>query len=120
MNKSKGSPVVRFDIGCKNSEKTQEFYSTVFGWKMSPAQHNTEVDTLSHEGIHGSITSLGHEPHQYIMIYVEVPSITDALKEIEVSGGSNHIGPLPTGNGQYFAWVKDSEGNMIGIISTKD
>lgn len=120
MNKLKGNPVVRFDIGCQNSQQTQDFYSTVFGWKMYPAQHNTEVDTLSDEGISGSITSLGHEPHQYIMIYVEVSSITDALKEIEANGGENHIGPLPTGNGQFFAWVKDPGGNQLGILSDKE
>ena len=120
MNRIKGSPVVRFDIGCKNSQQTQEFYSNVFGWKMTPAKHNTEVDTSSDAGIPGSITSLGHEPHQYIMIYGEVSSITAALKEIEANGGENHIGPLPTGNGHFFAWVKDPEGNQIGILSNKE
>ena len=120
MSSLKGCPVIRFDIGCQHSESTQEFYQKVFGWEMSPAKHNVEVSTNSEKGIPGSITSLGHEPHQYIMVYIEVDSVTTAINEIEVNGGKNHIGPLPTGTGQFFAWVHDPEGNMLGIVSNQE
>ena len=35
-----GLPVVHFEIGCKDSEKTTQFYSELFGWgieQMGPA-----------------------------------------------------------------------------------
>ncbi|MEQ8711584.1 MAG: VOC family protein [Cyclobacteriaceae bacterium] len=115
-NQMKGSPVVRFDIGCQSSEATQAFYIEVFGWKMNPSQHTTDVDTNSTEGIPGSITSLGHEPHQYIMIYIQVESVTESIESIEAHGGKHHIGPLPTGKGDFFAWVHDPGGNMLGIV----
>ncbi len=120
MENQEGSPVVHFEIGCLDSARTQEFYQKVFGWEMKPAKHNVQVDTKSKAGIPGSITSLGHEPHQYIMFYIEVKSIGKSIKEIEANGGQNHIGPLPTGNGQFFAWVKDPGGNMIGILSNNE
>ncbi|WP_421876937.1 VOC family protein [Marinoscillum sp.] len=119
MNSMKGNPVVRFEIGCENSEKTQSFYQEVFGWGMSPSEHTVNVSTGSNRGISGAITSLGHEPHQYVMFYVEVDSVTETLKSILANGGTNLVGPLPTGTGQYFAWVKDPEGNQIGIVSIK-
>ena len=28
-------PVVHFEIGCRDSAKTQEFYGKLFNWKMS-------------------------------------------------------------------------------------
>lgn len=118
--KNQGCPVVRFDIGCQHSTATQAFYQQVFGWEMKPAPHTVAVDTKHEKGISGSITSLGHEPHQYVMIYVEVPSVTEAISSIEANGGKNHIGPLPTGTGQFFAWVNDPEGNMLGIVSDKE
>lgn len=118
--KAKGNSVVRFDIGCKDSKHTQAFYSKVFGWKMEPAQHNVSVDTQTDKGIPGSITSLGHEPHQYVMIYVEVASVSETLEEIVLHGGQRQIGPLPTGDGQFFAWVKDPGGNLLGIVSSNE
>jgi predicted enzyme related to lactoylglutathione lyase len=30
-------PVVHFEIGCKDKEKTSEFYRRVFGWAIDPA-----------------------------------------------------------------------------------
>lgn len=29
-----GHPVVHFEIGCKDSAKTQDFYAKLFGWKL--------------------------------------------------------------------------------------
>ncbi|HXC47283.1 MAG TPA: hypothetical protein VNU20_03260 [Candidatus Sulfotelmatobacter sp.] len=31
-----GRPVVHFEIGCRNLQKTQEFYSQMFDWKPQP------------------------------------------------------------------------------------
>lgn len=115
-----GNPVVFFDIGCQDSTSLQAFYTQAFGWQMSLAQHHVKINTGSSFGIQGSMTSLGHEPYHYIMFYIEVSSVTDAIDDVVKLGGAHHIGPLPTGAGQYFAWVKDPEGNQIGIISTNE
>jgi predicted enzyme related to lactoylglutathione lyase len=31
-----GRPAVHFEIGCRDSQKTQEFYSKLFDWKIQP------------------------------------------------------------------------------------
>ncbi len=31
-----GRPVVHFEIGCRDTAKTQEFYAKLFDWKVSP------------------------------------------------------------------------------------
>ncbi|MEP4532533.1 MAG: VOC family protein [Cyclobacteriaceae bacterium] len=120
MKSNLGNAVIRFDIGCRDSAATQKFYTSVFGWKTNAAQHTTNVNTQNTKGIDGSITSLGHEPHNYVMIYIEVNSVTEAIKKIVAHGGQKHIGPLPTGTGQYFAWVHDPEGTQLGIVSDKE
>jgi len=119
MNKS-GSPVVRFEIGCEQSEKTKKFYENVFGWSTIPAPYTHHVNTNNEKGISGALTSLGHPPHQYVMVYIEVEQVSQAIKEIELNGGKNHIGPLPTGSNQFFAWVHDPEGNLIGLLSDRE
>ncbi len=119
MSKKNGNPVVHFEIGCRDKAKTADFYSEIFGWEVTPAQYNSRVDTNSGTGINGHITSLGHEPHNYVNLYIEVSDIPSTLREIEAQGGTTHIGPLPTGTGQEFAWFKDPEGTMLALITPK-
>ncbi|MEQ9422950.1 MAG: VOC family protein [Cyclobacteriaceae bacterium] len=116
----KPCPVVHFEIGCENQEKTLKFYTEVFGWSTSKAPHNTKLDTGSDQGINGHLTSLGHEPHQYVQFYIQVDSVSEYIKTVEQAGGKLHIGPLPTGLGEFFAWMNDPEGNMFGLVSKKE
>lgn len=113
----KPCPVIHFEIGCDQHQATLKFYKKSFGWSSSKGQYNTRFDTGSKQGIQGHLTTLGHEPKRYIQFYIEVASISEHVKIIENNGGELHIGPLPTGEGRFFAWINDPEGNMLGLIS---
>ncbi|MCK5746698.1 MAG: VOC family protein [Oricola sp.] len=112
-----GAPVIRFDIGCRDKEKTVAFYERVFGWTPKPAPYNTEIETGGGKGIDGAVTALGHEPHNYVMIYMEVADIAAACDAIKGEGGKIAIGPveIPNGGGK-FAWFNDPEGNLLGVF----
>ncbi len=58
-----GQPVVHFEIGCRDSQKTQGFYSSLFGWKI--AQEGPAAMIETGKGNTGHITALGHEPYHY-------------------------------------------------------
>lgn len=112
-----GAPVMRFDIGCRDKEKTVAFYEKVFDWTASPARFNTELKTGAGRGVDGTVTALGHEPHNYVMIYMEVPDVAASCKQIEGAGGKVVIGPVDIpDNGGRFAWFNDPEGNLLGIF----
>ncbi len=112
-----GNPVIRFDIGCRDKAKTVAFYEKVFGWTGRQAAFNTEVETNGGKGIDGAITALGHEPHNYVMIYLEVADIGAACDAIRAEGGKVTIGPVEIpGNGGRFAWFNDPEGNLLGAF----
>lgn len=112
-----GAPVVRFEIGCKDKPKVTSFYENAFGWVMTPSGPTTEVDTDFEKGVNGAITALGHDPHQYVMIYIEVPDADKACESVAALGGTVKIGPIdiPGGKGR-FAWFCDPEGNMLGLL----
>jgi predicted enzyme related to lactoylglutathione lyase len=111
-----GQPVVYFDIGCKEIEKTQGFYSKIFGWKpIDRSEHTVMLDPDPH-GIPGAITSLGHEPHNYVMIYIEVDDIPAYLEKVEANGGEVLVPMTEIPDGGHFAWFGDPEGNMIGLL----
>jgi uncharacterized protein len=106
------NPIVRFEIGCRDSAKTRAFFGAIFDWNIETAGPGLRIDTG--EPVGGGITSLGHEPHQYTMFYVEVASIVATLEAVEKLGGKKIVGPVPLPNGQ-FAWFADPEGNTIGL-----
>jgi catechol 2,3-dioxygenase-like lactoylglutathione lyase family enzyme len=69
-------------------------------------------------GINGHITALGHEPHHYVNIYVQVDDLRAYLAKAESLGGKTLVPPvdLPTGS---FAWFADPDGNTIGLWKPK-
>jgi|SRR6185295_13359128 len=113
-----GNPVVHFEIGCRDQEATGRFYSDLFAWRLHPAGPAVHIETGSQGGIPGHITSLGHEPHQYILFYVAVDDIEQTLARAEQLGGKRLVGPieLPTGS---FAWFQDPGGNTVGLWKDK-
>ena len=111
-----GQPVVHFEIGCRDIPKTQEFYSKLFDWSIQQAGPAAMIQTGGMGGIQGHISSLGHEPHNYVTVYVKVDDIPAYLAKAESLGGKKIVGPIkiPTGT---FAWMSDPDGNVIGLFT---
>ena len=108
-----GRPVVHFEIGCRNLQKTQDFYTQMFDWKMQPMGPAAMIAGET-GGIAGHMSALGHEPHHYTIFYVEVDDVGAYLKKAEALGGKTIVPPvkIPTGT---FAWMQDPEGNTVGL-----
>lgn len=113
-----GQPVVHFEIGCRDKEKTVEFFSKLFDWKMQSAGPAAMIDTGGSGGINGHITSLGHEPHHYTIFYVQVDDVKAYLEKAQSLGAKTLVPPveIPTGT---FAWFADLDGNTIGLWKPK-
>jgi hypothetical protein len=110
-------PVVHFEIGCRNSSTATAFYSELFGWHTRP---NGPATTILSEagGIGGHFTSLGHEPFNYVTIYVQVDDVAAALAKAESLGGKKVVPPVEIPDGT-FAWFADPDGNTIGLWKPK-
>ncbi len=109
------NPVVHFEIGCKDGAKTQEFFAKLFDWKFQEFGPARMIDTGSKEGIHGHVNSLGHEPHNYTVIYVQVDDLQAYLDKAESLGGKTVVAPTEVPEAGHFAWLTDPEGTMVGI-----
>jgi predicted enzyme related to lactoylglutathione lyase len=105
-------PVVHFEIGCKDSAKTQEFYAKLFDWKIQAMGPAAMIDTGG--SVAGHITALGHEPFHYTIFYVEVEDVKAYLEKAQSLGAKMLVPPMdiPTGT---FAWMQDPEGNTVGL-----
>ena len=113
-----GHPVIHFEIGCRDSAKTSDFYAKLFDWQMNPVGPATMINTGS--GIGGHISALGHEPNHYVTVYVEVDDLRGYLDKAGTLGGKTLVPPvkLPGDQGS-FAWLADPDGNIIGLWNPK-
>ena len=106
------NPVIHFEIGCRDSVRTQNLYSELFEWTIEtsgPAAY------IKGAGLSGHITSLGHEPHHYTTFYVQVEDVTAHIAKAVSLGCKKLVGPIPIPTGT-FAWIEDPDGNMIGLF----
>ena len=109
-------PVVHFDLGCQDSRKSLAFFEQVFGWQSCPNNAFSHAfDTGWDHGIAGMTTALGHEPHHYCMVYIQVGDIPAMLKRITDHGGDIVIGETEAPDQGWFAWAKDPHDNLIGL-----
>ena len=108
-------PIVHFEIGCRDGDKTEKFYSDLFDWKMEAAGPARMITTGSDEGITGHISVPGHEPHNYCLVYVQVDDLQEYLDKAEKLGGKTMIPPCAVPGMGHFAWLNDPEGNIMGL-----
>src|SRR3984893_18405639 len=104
------NPVVHFEIGCRDSARTQQLYRALFDWTIDAAG---PAAMISGAGILGHITALGHEPLNYTIFYVQVEDVAAHIAKAEALGCKKLVGPIviPTGT---FAWIQDPDGNTLG------
>jgi len=112
-------PVVHFEIGCRDSRKTQEFFAQLFDWKIDMQGPAALINTGSKDGIQGHITALGHEPHNYVTVYVEVDDLPAYLDKANQLGGKTLVPPVEIPGRGSFAWLADLDGNIIGLWKPK-
>jgi len=108
------NPVVHFEIGCRDSVQSAQFYASLFGWNSSPMGPAQMIDTGSSQGIQSHITALEHGPDRYATVYVNVDDIDAYLAKAESLGGKTLVPKvaIPTGS---FAWLSDPDGNTVGL-----
>lgn len=110
------APVVHFEIGSKDSAALSKFYAAVFGWTFTPLGGAQVIHTGA-GGPTGMLNALGHPPETYVMVYIEVADLAAALERVTAAGGKKLVGPVPLPDGKSFAWIEDSAGNLIGLLT---
>ena len=113
---SKPNPVVHFEIGCRDSVRTQQFFSQLFGWQITQQGPAAMISTGAASGIQGHITSLGHDPHNFVTVYIEVDDVNAYLAKASSLGGKTLVPPVDIPEGT-FAWFGDPDGNTLSLTS---
>lgn len=124
-----GQPVVHFEVLGKDADKTQKYYSELFGWKIEPLpfdnptqyglvgrDENTNADGI---GIPGGVggSPEGHPGH--VTFYVEVPDAEEALARAERLGGTRTMGPDQVPGGPVIGLFEDPDGHTVGVVQAE-
>ncbi len=111
--------VIHFEINADEPERAIKFYDTVFGWKTNKWEGefdywlvNTGED--ADPGINGGI--MKRQDQQSIVNTIGVDSVDEYLEKIVEAGGEVVMGKTPVPGIGYSAYIKDTEGNVVGLM----
>jgi uncharacterized protein len=120
--------VVHFEIPYDDGDRAQRFYKDAFDWQLQgmPGMGYVLVTSgpTGEQGpsepgfINGGMLSREDAPTRGPLVVVDVESIEDTLRRIGELGGETVVGRQPVGDMGFSAYVKDTEGNVVGLWET--
>jgi len=117
--------VVHFEIPADDVQRAKEFYEKAFGWHISqyPEMEYMMVGTtpsdengmpISPGAINGGLARRGG-PLKAPVVTISVEDIEEALRSIKELGGKVEAPKTPIGDMGFTAYIRDSEGNVVGL-----
>ena len=113
------NPVMHWQILTKQPEKLEEFYSALFGWKVSGdhALGYKQVDTACKEGIHGGFWPISEkEGHSMVQLFIRVDDVKAHAKKAEKLGAHIVMPPQTLPGGDEMAVAMDPDGIPFAIF----
>jgi predicted enzyme related to lactoylglutathione lyase len=120
--------VVHFEIPYDDGARARKFYGETFGWQLQemPEMEYTLVvsgpssDTGPSEAgfINGGMLAREESAATGPVVVIDVDSIDEKLTRIEQAGGTVVVPKQPVGPMGFTAYIKDPEGNVIGLWET--
>ena len=120
--------VVHFEIPVDDGERARSFYKEAFGWQLEelPGMDYTLVVTgpSGDQGptepgfVNGGMLARSAAASPGPVVVVDVESIDVALERVSELGGSTVLGKQPVGDMGFAAYVRDPEGNVVGLWET--
>ncbi len=120
--------VVHFEIPADDMARAKQFYSSIFGWEvtdmpMPSGMIYTIARTVAVDekqmpkesgAINGAIMQRS-DAVQAPVLAINVSSVDDYVKKVEAAGGKVVMPKMEVGGMGYYAYVTDTESNVIGL-----
>jgi uncharacterized protein len=123
--------VVHFEIPSDDRARVKKCYGDVFGWNLQDMPIGDDVYTIALTGpvddrymlkekgvINGGIFKRSAEVPTPV-ITIDVESIEEHARKIEAAGGRLVVPKGEVPEMGYYAYFKDSEGNLMGLWENK-
>lgn len=113
------NPVMQWQILTKQPKKLEEFYSALFGWKITGdnALGYRQVDTTSKEGIQGGFWPIAErEGHSMVQLFIRVDDVKEHAKKAGQLGAHIVIPPQTLPDGDEMAVAVDPDGISFAMF----
>ena len=120
--------VVHFEIPYDDGDRARRFYGETFGWQvqeMPGMEYTLVMSGPSGESgptepgfINGGMLAREESAAPGPVVVIDVDSIDATLSTVQGAGGSVVVPKQPVGAMGFAAYVKDSEGNVVGLWET--
>ncbi len=112
--------VIHFEISCDELDRAIDFYKKVFGWKVekwqnSSTYHLVDAGVEGEPGINGALMPR-EKDFPPVCNTIGVSNVDEYMEKIASSGGEVITPRTPIPGVGYFAYCKDTEGNVFGIM----
>lgn len=118
--------IVWFDLYADDVERAATFYNNVLGWTATPMFGDPSMQILATtDGTQigmlmkrvSPAAADGSSPNT--TVYIEVESFKNSFQHTSALGGEVLVQPefIPGDDVSGFAFIKDSEGNIIGLVA---
>jgi predicted enzyme related to lactoylglutathione lyase len=109
-------PVIHFEIVGPDAKVLQDYYSSLFDWKIDANNAmNYGMVEAGEGGIAGGVApTMDGQPN--VTFYVQVPDLQAALNKAEKLGGKTLMPPMDVPEGPSIAQFTDPAGNRIGLV----
>jgi predicted enzyme related to lactoylglutathione lyase len=111
--------VIHFEIPAEDVDRALKFYKEVFGWEFTKWEGPMPYWLIKtgedgKPGINGGMMKKGNVTS--VTNTIDVPSVDEFLKKITEKGGQVVMPKSAIPGVGYFAYCKDTEGNLFGIM----
>jgi predicted enzyme related to lactoylglutathione lyase len=118
--------VVHFDIYAEDVERASAFYQKVFGWTIRKVDGMDYWLISTGESVPGIDGGLGQRtsptngdiPQFGYTCTVDVEDVNAAFETALAAGGTEVHKPGPIPGVGYIAYVRDTEGNHLGLMQS--
>jgi uncharacterized protein len=115
---------IHFEIHADDMDRAQRFYEAVFGWTFAGVEGSTFrlIRTGAGPGIDGGMmqrrgpSPQGGEPLNSWVCTLDVDDVDAYVAGVEANGGALALPRMAIPNVGWLAYVKDSEGNILGMM----
>jgi predicted enzyme related to lactoylglutathione lyase len=118
-----------FEIYTSDFDRASTFYTQVFNYKLTdlPMNNNRHSDMRyatfpgDEKGVNGALVKIEQAKPGYggVLVYFASEEINDELGRVEAAGGKILRPKTNVGEFGFIALIEDTEGNLIGLHSTK-
>ena len=109
-------PVVHYEIVGPDAKVLQDYYRSLFDWKINA--DNPMNYGMVEPGEGGIAGGVGPSPdgQAHVTFYIQVPDLQAALDKAAKLGGKTATPPMDIPDGPSIAHFTDPAGNMVGLV----